>query len=94
VVAVVAADAGDAAVVRGHWSRAWFLPLRYVVSGSVAAIFCGEPRLTHDVDFVVFLNAHDIQTLRTAFPATESCLPSILKAKRPGRTSGARPPPA
>jgi hypothetical protein len=28
--------------------------LRYIVSGSVAAIFYGEPRLTHDVDFVVF----------------------------------------
>ena len=28
--------------------------IRYVVSGSVAAIFYGEPRLTHDVDFVVF----------------------------------------
>ena len=26
--------------------------IRYVVSGSVAAIFYGEPRLTHDVDFV------------------------------------------
>jgi hypothetical protein len=29
--------------------------IRYVISGSVAAIFYGEPRLTHDVDFVVFL---------------------------------------
>ena len=34
--------------------------IRYVVSGSVAAIFYGEPRLTHDVDFVVFLNAGDV----------------------------------
>ena len=30
--------------------------IRYVVSGSVAAIFYGEPRLTNDVDFVVFLH--------------------------------------
>ena len=29
--------------------------IRYVISGSVAAIFYGEPRLTHDVDFVCFL---------------------------------------
>jgi hypothetical protein len=51
--------------------------IRYVVSGSVAAIFYGEPRLTHDVDFVVFLNAHDIQKLVTAFPATEFYLPPL-----------------
>ena len=31
------------------------LGVRYIVSGSVAAILYGEPRLTHDVDFVVFL---------------------------------------
>ncbi len=45
--------------------------IRYVVSGSVAAIFYGEPRLTHDVDFVVFLNANDIQKLSAVFPPTE-----------------------
>ncbi|MDB6030210.1 MAG: hypothetical protein JWM16_548 [Verrucomicrobiales bacterium] len=31
--------------------------IRYAMTGSIAAIFYGEPRLTHDVDFVVFLNA-------------------------------------
>ncbi|HTQ52721.1 MAG TPA: hypothetical protein VMJ12_18575 [Candidatus Acidoferrales bacterium] len=35
--------------------------IRCVVNGSVAAIFYGESRLTHDVDFVVFLNADDIR---------------------------------
>jgi hypothetical protein len=49
--------------------------IRYVVSGSVAAIFYGEPRLTHDVDFVVFLNANDIQKLADVFPATEFHVP-------------------
>jgi hypothetical protein len=29
---------------------------RYIVTGSVAAIFYGEPRLTLDVDLVVFLH--------------------------------------
>ena len=29
---------------------------RYVIGGSVAAIFYGEPRMTDDVDLVVFLN--------------------------------------
>jgi hypothetical protein len=49
--------------------------IRYVVSGSVAAIFYGEPRLTHDVDFVVFLNANDIQKLFEAFPEKDFYLP-------------------
>ena len=49
--------------------------IRYVVSGSVAAIFYGEPRLTHDVDFIVFLNTNDIQKLFAVFPATEFYLP-------------------
>ncbi|MGB8369762.1 MAG: hypothetical protein ACLPYZ_07710 [Limisphaerales bacterium] len=51
--------------------------IRYVVSGSVAAIFYGEPRLTHDVDFVVCLNTNDIQKLFTVFPATEFYPPPL-----------------
>lgn len=49
--------------------------IRYVISGSVAAIFYGEPRLTNDVDFVVFLNTEDIQRLADVFPRTEFYLP-------------------
>ena len=51
--------------------------IRYVVSGSVAAIFYGEPRLTHDVDFVVFLNADDVRRLIEAFPVQDFYLPPI-----------------
>jgi hypothetical protein len=51
--------------------------IRYVVSGSVAAIFYGEPRLTHDVDFIVFLNANDIQKLLAVFPEKEFYLPPL-----------------
>ena len=51
--------------------------IRYVVSGSVAAIFYGEPRLTHDVDVVVFLNSNDIQKLIEVFPKTEFYLPPL-----------------
>ncbi len=51
--------------------------IRYVVSGSVAAIFYGEPRLTHDVDFIVFLNANDIQKLFSIFPEKEFYLPPL-----------------
>lgn len=49
--------------------------IRYVISGSVASIFYGEPRLTHDVDFLVFLNTGDIQKLATAFPEKDFYLP-------------------
>lgn len=51
------------------------LGVRYIVSGSVAAILYGEPRLTHDVDFVVFLREGDIQPLSEAFPSPEFYLP-------------------
>jgi hypothetical protein len=49
--------------------------IRYVVTGSVAAIFYGEPRLTHDVDLVVFLRDSDIQALAEAFPSADFYLP-------------------
>jgi hypothetical protein len=49
--------------------------IRYAVTGSVAAIFYGEPRLTHDVDFVVFLSDADIQKLAEAFPSPDFYLP-------------------
>lgn len=49
--------------------------IRYIVSGSVAAIFYGEPRLTHDVDCVVFLNGNDIEKLFSAFPEKEFYVP-------------------
>jgi hypothetical protein len=49
--------------------------VRYAVTGSVAAIFYGEPRLTHDVDFVVFLRDADIQALPKSFPPADFYLP-------------------
>ena len=49
--------------------------IRYFVSGSVAAIFYGEPRLTLDVDFVVFLRADQIGKLAEIFPAAEFYVP-------------------
>jgi len=51
------------------------LGMRYMVSGSVAAILYGEPRLTHDVDFIVFLRPEDIAPLRSAFPSPEFYVP-------------------
>jgi hypothetical protein len=51
------------------------LGTRYIVSGSVAAILYGEPRLTHDVDFVVFLRIEDIPKLAMTFPHPEYYVP-------------------
>jgi hypothetical protein len=48
---------------------------RYMIAGSVAVIFYGEPRLTHDVDFVAFLPTPDIRRLREIFPESEFYLP-------------------
>jgi hypothetical protein len=51
--------------------------IRYVIGGSVAAIFYGEPRLTNDVDFVAFLNEADIRKLPEIFPSADFYLPPI-----------------
>jgi hypothetical protein len=44
------------------------LGIPYMVSGSVAAIFYGEPRMTNDVDIVVDITANQIPALEQAFP--------------------------
>jgi len=51
------------------------LGVRYMVSGSVAAMLFGEPRMTHDIDLVVFLDDAVIPNLGTAFPAPAFYLP-------------------
>lgn len=51
------------------------LGIRYMVSGSVAVTVFGEPRLTHDVDVVVFLEDADIARLAAVYPAPEFYLP-------------------
>ncbi len=51
------------------------LGLEYMVTGAVAAIVYGEPRLTHDIDVVVALRADDAPRLAAAFPAPEFYVP-------------------
>ncbi len=51
------------------------LGLRYMVSGSVAAIYYGEPRMTNDVDIIVFLKREDAVRIEQAFPADEFYCP-------------------
>ncbi|HAV60958.1 MAG TPA: hypothetical protein DCY13_01160 [Verrucomicrobiales bacterium] len=65
------------------------LGLRYLVSGSVAAIVYGEPRMTHDVDFVIFLRDEDIQQLVASFATPEFYVPPAeqiaLEVVRPAK---------
>jgi len=51
------------------------LGARYMVSGSVAVILYGEPRLTHDVDVIVFFSPDQISRLPEYFPAPEFYCP-------------------
>ena len=51
------------------------LGIRYMISGSVAAMLFGEPRLTLDIDLVVFLGEHDAPRLAIAYPPPEFYLP-------------------
>ncbi|MEM1082684.1 MAG: hypothetical protein AAGI48_01060 [Verrucomicrobiota bacterium] len=51
------------------------LELRYMVSGSVAAIFYGEPRLTNDVDIILMLAARDARRIADSFPNEEFYCP-------------------
>lgn len=47
------------------------LDFPYMVTGAVAAIVYGEPRLTHDLDIVLDLRPGDGRRLIAAFPETE-----------------------
>ena len=48
---------------------------RYIVSGSFASMLYGEPRLTHDIDLVVFLRSEDIGKLAQTYPPPEFYVP-------------------
>ncbi|MGZ5453968.1 MAG: nucleotidyl transferase AbiEii/AbiGii toxin family protein [Candidatus Aminicenantales bacterium] len=45
--------------------------IRYFVTGAVAAIAYGEPRLTNDIDIVADLSEDDIPKLIACYPARE-----------------------
>ncbi len=51
-----------------------FIPLleksgaSYFVTGSIASIFYGEPRLTHDIDVVIHLPQKDLTSFSSLFP--------------------------
>ena len=49
--------------------------IRYLISGSVAAMLYGEPRVTHDIDLVVFLRREDAARLAQIFPPPQFYVP-------------------
>src|SRR5262245_17450584 len=49
--------------------------IQYIIGGSVAATYYGEPRLTHDVDIVVVLRRPEIERLPVIFPEPDFYLP-------------------
>jgi hypothetical protein len=51
--------------------------ISYMVTGSVASIIYGQPRLTHDVDFVVELAAADLPRISAVFPLDEFYCPPL-----------------
>jgi hypothetical protein len=61
------------------------LGVAYMVSGSVAVIIYGEPRLTHDVDLIVVLDREHIARLPEVFP------PSVLLSANRGDRRGSGP---
>ena len=63
------------------------LGVMYMVTGAVAAIVYGEPRLTNDIDFVIKLSDDDVLRLHDAFPQSEFYVPPAetmrVEANRP-----------
>ena len=51
------------------------LQFKYLISGSVAAMLYGEPRVTHDIDFIILLRTQDIVLLTEAYPAPDFYVP-------------------
>lgn len=61
----------------------------YIITGAVASIVYGEPRLTNDLDLVVLLETADIEAFAELFPAAEYYCPPAevlnIEIRRPYR---------
>jgi hypothetical protein len=51
-------------------SRLKELKIPYVITGAVASIIYGEPRLTHDLDLIVMMQTGDMDIFVQAFAST------------------------
>ena len=68
-------------------SRFDALKVRYMVTGSVAGVFYGEPRVTHDVDVVLELPRDRISDFAAMFPIEEFyCPPEEVLVEETQRT--------
>lgn len=65
--------------------------IEYMVTGSVACIVYGEPRLTHDVDLVLALrDTADAEAIERAFPSDQFYLPplEVIRAEQARQLRG------
>ena len=68
-------------------SRLNKLNIRYMITGSVASIVYGEPRMTHDIDLVVEIDFKDTERFAEAFPIDSFyCPPSEIIKVELGRS--------
>jgi hypothetical protein len=51
--------------------------IEYFITGSVASIVYGEPRLTHDIDIVISIDKHQADEILTAFPLKDFYCPPL-----------------
>jgi hypothetical protein len=70
-------------------SRLNKLKIPYVITGAVASIIYGEPRLTHDLDLIIMMKTGDMDRFVQAFPSTEFYCPPLevmrIEIRRPHR---------
>jgi len=53
------------------------LQIPYLVTGGVASVIYGEPRLTRDIDLVIALHARDAERFAHAWPADQFYVPPL-----------------
>jgi len=56
-------------------SRLNQLSIPYMITGAVASIIYGEPRLTNDIDLVIDMSADDVEAFAEAFPIEDFYCP-------------------
>ena len=80
---------GPRSLVDTFVSRLEKLEMPYVVTGAVASIIYGEPRLTNDVDLIMMMKTEDIERFVQAFPSAEFYCPPVevlkIEIRRPHR---------
>ncbi len=71
-------------------SRLNSLGVRYMITGSVASIVYGEPRMTHDIDLVIELSHEDAQRFVDTFPIESFYCPptEVIKVELGRRLRG------